>query len=246
MLGVAVERISEEIRYQLPLIPPGAGLMVRQLLPNGPAAQARMAPMDILLMWNDQWLVHPAQLQVLAECSKPGDKVTLQYLHHGTLTQTQITLAAQAATPARRAAHRPPSASGTAPADPLGALLGSDVIKQATDALAKSGIDPLAVAGMLKGADLGKLAPAGLLGSKLVLIAPDGTRREIRLSDVMQANGNFGELLKSLDLGKTDPLTLLGSKIILSAPDGSETEIHLADLLKPGGALDGLLNKTDR
>lgn len=241
MLGVAVERISDELRYQLPAIKPGAGLIVRRVMPDGPAAQAQVAPMDILLQWNDQLLVHPAQLQVLAQCAKPGDKVTLEYLHRGILTHSQVTLAAKPDAPAKPGAHHPPADPRTAPAARLAELLGGDVVKQAADALADSGIDPQAVAGMLKGAELGKLDPAILLGGKLVLIPPDGRRREIRLGDLMNANGNIGELLKGLDLGKSDPATLLGSKILLIAPDGTETEINLADLLKSGGALDALL-----
>jgi len=246
MLGVVVERISDELRYQLPLIKPGAGLIVRKLVPDGPAAQAHVEKLDILLLWNDQLLVHPAQLQVLAQASKPGDKVDLAYLHHGVLTKSQITLAAQPEAPAKRAGHHQTGDAGSNPAAQLGALLGSDVVRQAADALAQSGIDANAVAGMLKGLDLGKAEPghpepAMRLGGKIAIVAPDGTRREINLGDVMKGDGNFGELLKVLDFGNSDPAALLGSKIILIGPDGRQKEINIADLLKSGGAIDELL-----
>ena len=247
MLGVMAERISDELRYQLPVIKPGAGLIIRRLVPGGPAAQAHMEPLDILLQWNDQLLVHPAQLQVLVQCAKPGDKVDVAYLHHGVLTKTQITLAEQTQAPAKRGRFLHPGGdAATTPAARLGELLASDAVRQAADALAKSGIDANAVASLLKGADLGKLDPArldpaALLGAKIALVAPDGSRHEINLGDVMKANGNFGELLKSLDLGKSDPAALLGSKILLIGPDGRQKEINLTDLLKSGGALDDLL-----
>lgn len=251
MLGVVVERISDELRYQLPLIKPGAGLIVRKLVPDGPAAQAQVEKLDILLLWNDQLLVHPAQLQVLAQSSKPGDNVDLAYLHHGVLTKSRISLAAQPEAPAKHGGHHQTADPGTNPAAQLGALLGSDTLRQAADALAQSGIDVNAVAGMLKGLDLGKAesgnaesgkaGPAALLGGKIAIIAPDGTRREINLGDVMKANGNLGELLKGLDLGKSDPAALLGSKIILIGPDGRQKEINLAELLKSAGAIDELL-----
>ena len=246
MLGVVVERISDDLRYQLPAVKPGAGLIIRQLLPNGPAAQAHLETMDILLMWNDQSLVHPAQLQVLAHSSHPGDKVTLEYLHRGVLTKTEITLAEQAEAPAHGHTHHLPGAATDAPAAQLGALLGNDIVRQAADALAKSGIDANAVAGMLKGVELPKLDPATLRGSKLVIFAADGTRREINLGEVMKPNGNFGELLKTLDLGKGDPAAWLGSKIVLIAPDGTQKEINLAELLKTGGAIDEMLKGLGR
>ena len=136
--------------------------------------------------------------------------------------------------------------AGGAPLAELGALLGSDAVRQAADALAHSGIDANAVANMLKGADLGKLDPAkldpaALLGGKIALVAPDGSRHEINLGDLMRSNGNIGELLKGLDLGKSDPAALLGSKIFLIGPDGRQTEIDLAPMLKSAGAIGGLL-----
>lgn len=247
MLGVEVERISEELRYQLPLIKPGAGLIVRGLVPGGPAALAQVGKLDILLQWNDQLLVHPAQLQVLAQSATAGDQVDLAYLHHGVFTHAQVTLAASAAAPAKPGGHHLSAAgAGGAPLAELGALLGSDAVRQAADALAHSGIDANAVANMLKGADLGKLDPAkldpaALLGGKIALVAPDGSRHEINLGDLMRSNGNIGELLKGLDLGKSDPAALLGSKIFLIGPDGRQTEIDLAPMLKSAGAIGGLL-----
>jgi hypothetical protein len=241
-LGVVVERISDELRYQLPAIKPGAGLIVRELIPDGPAARAHVEKMDILLMWNDQMLVHPAQLQVLVQSSHPGAQVDLEFLHHGTLTKVQLVLA-ERAEPAPKDAdhHHQRGTSSATPEAMLGELLGNNLIQQATAALAESGIDPNAVAGLLKGVDLGKLDPAALLGCKAMLIGPEGSRKEIDLNAVLKSNGNLGELIKGLDLGKIDPASLLASKILLVGPDGSQKEINLADLMKSGGALNELL-----
>ena len=181
VLGVVAERIDDELRYQLPVIQAGAGLIIRQLMQDGPAAQANMAVMDILLKWNDQLLVHPAQLQVLVESSKPGDAVNLEYLHMGTLTKARITLAEK-----------------TAPDAGLGALLGRDVLKEAARAAAKSGINPNTVADILKALDFGKSDPMTWLDSKILLIRPDGTRQEIQPGDLLKKCDPLNELLKSL------------------------------------------------
>jgi hypothetical protein len=246
-LGVVVERISEELRYQLPAIKPGAGLIVRELIPDGPAARAHVEKMDILLMWNDQILVHPAQLQVLVQSSHPGAQVDLEFLHHGTLTKVQVVLAERVEPAASEAGpHHRPGGAGLTPEAMLGGALGNNLIQQASAALAGSGIDPNAVAGLLRGVDLGKLDPAALLGGKAMLIGPDGSRKEINFNDILKSNGNLGELIKSLDLGKIDPASLPGSKIVFVGPDGTQKEINLADLMQSGAALNELLKGPGR
>ncbi|MCX6876983.1 MAG: PDZ domain-containing protein [Verrucomicrobia bacterium] len=241
MLGVVVERISEDLRYQLPLIKPGAGLIVRELVKDGPAAQANLAMMDILLRWNDQLLVHPAQLQVLVQSSKPGDKVDLEYLHQGTLTKAQITLAEMTAPPATGSKHFKLGGFDITPDLTLGALQGTDILKAALNAVGKSDLDPEVIGGVLKSLDLGKLDPSPLVDSKVVFIMPDGTRKEISLGEVLKANGNLGDLLKNLDLGKLDPAALLTGKVMLVGPDGHSREINLSDVLKSSAALGDLL-----
>jgi hypothetical protein len=267
VLGVVAERIHEDLRYQLPVIKPGVGLIIRQLMHDGPAAQAKMAVRDILLKWNDQWLVHPAQLQVLVESSKPGDQVDMEYLHMGILTKTRITLAEKTGPAGHGRRHHAMDWQNHAPdAAGLAALLGSSkVLKEAARAVAKSGIhsnamtdilkgidsntiadilkgvDSNAIAGILKNMDPPKVAPAPAGGGKIVIIAPDGTRKEINIAEAMKPDDNIRDVLKALDFGKSDPLTWLNSKILWIRPDGTQHEIKLGDILKSRDPLNELL-----
>ena len=278
VLGVVTERIGEELRYQLPLIQPGAGLIIRHLMKDSPAASANMAVMDILLKWNDQLLVHPAQLQVLVESSKPGDPVDMEYLHMGTLTKARITLAEKTRPAAHGSGHHALNLQEIAPDAKLGALLGNTLLKEAAHALQKSGvdsspmtdilkgIDPNAVAGILKGVDKNAVADlikgidpnaiAGILkgldapkktaptpagGGKIVIIAADGTRKEINLGEALKPDANIGDILKTLDFEKTDPVTWLDSKILWIRPDGTQQEIQIGEMLKNIGPMKDLL-----
>jgi hypothetical protein len=92
LLGVVTDRVSAELRHQLPQLAPGAGLIVRELAPGSAAAKAGVERLDILVAWNDQMLVHPAQLQVLVENARAGDPVTLGFLHRGEMTKAVVTL----------------------------------------------------------------------------------------------------------------------------------------------------------
>lgn len=91
-LGVSVDRISDEVRARYPAIKPAVGLCVRFLVPDGPAAAAKIAVGDILLTFGEHPLVHPEQLRVLVAAAKPGDAVVLTYLHQGQPQQANITL----------------------------------------------------------------------------------------------------------------------------------------------------------
>jgi hypothetical protein len=245
-LGVVTERISDEVRHQLPMIKPGAGLIVREVMAHSPAALTNLAELDILLHWNDQMLVHPAQLQVLVASAKPGDQISLEFLHQGTLTTARVTLGARPQQPSAAS----PAPAGQ-PASPLSAMLtealqNPEVMKQAAAALAQSGIDPAMLAGALEGLDLKQLnlealAPEALRASKLVIITPDGKRQEITLADILKNGAGLDQILKQLDPGKTDPLALLGSRILVVKPDGSQQEISPAELLKNSDAILQLL-----
>ena len=232
-LGVITERISDDLRHQFPHIQPGAGLIVRELMPHSPAAEANVTKLDILVRWNDQLLVHPGQLQVLVASAKPGDQVTLEFLHQGTMAKAQATLAARPAhlLPSQEQPQSPPPATAQA------GLLSPELIQQAAAAMAKSGIDPAAIAGALQGVDLtqinlGALAPEVLRASKILILAPDGTQQEISLAETFKDGATIDQIMQKLQAAKIDPVTLLGSKIIVIKPDGSREEIVPADLLK--------------
>lgn len=229
-LGVVTERISEDLRHQLPNLKPGVGLIVREIAAHSPAARTNVEEFDILLQWNDQLLVHPAQLQVLVASAKPGDQVALEYLHRGVWTKNQITLAArpghhpqpmpnihpQAHSPAQPTHPRdlppaqaqvqpaPHAAQPTLPPALLGALQDPEFMKQAAAAIAQSGIDPAMIAGALEGLDL-----------------------------------------KHIDLGALAKEAVGASKIVIISPDGKRQELPLAGALKDGAKLDQIIKNLD-
>ena len=251
-LGVVTDRISDELRHQFPSIKPGAGLVIRELAPASPAAQCNLERFDVLLQWNDQLLVHPAQLQVLVARAKPGEQVNLALLHQGTVTQRQITLAPRPAhLPIQPQAAQPPTppqppAAGLPPGL-MGMLQNPEFMKQAADAIAQSGVDPAMIAGALEGLDLknidiAALAKEALGNSKIVLILPDGQRREIPLAESLKDGAKLDQIAKNLELDKLDPAALLGSKIQILNPDGTTLkEFSPAELMKNADAINQLL-----
>ncbi len=97
--GVVTETLPEATRHHLPILPPAAGLLVREADPVGPAAASGIGQSDILVRWNDHMLVHPAQLEVLVAAAKPGDKVTVGYLRRGKMTKADVILGVRPAAP---------------------------------------------------------------------------------------------------------------------------------------------------
>lgn len=75
-LGVMTVPLPEPLAVQLS-IPVGFGLIVGEVLPNSPAAQAGIQKFDVLRLLNDQQLVEPAQLQALVRAAGKDKEVTL-------------------------------------------------------------------------------------------------------------------------------------------------------------------------
>jgi membrane-associated protease RseP (regulator of RpoE activity) len=92
-LGVTMEPVSDELRAQLP-IEKGAGLVLRSVIPDGPAAQAGLQKNDVLVKLDDQILVNGNQLCALVLMKKDGEKVRLTYFRGGksSTTEAQIRL----------------------------------------------------------------------------------------------------------------------------------------------------------
>ena len=267
-LGVVTERISDEIRHQLPQIKPGAGLIVRQTMPASPADGAHIGKLDILLQWNDQLLVHPEQLRILVDSAKPGDTVSLTYLHQGVVAETKVQLADR---PAR--AFHPAKGIGQAP--PAGLpMVSPEMLGQAARMLGESGIDPKALGDAVKDLNLDKIDPEAVnqllkgidldaitkaltppqnapqpkpaVPAKVVIVAPDGTRTEIPLADALKPGGSPADVLSKIDLSKLEPAALLAGKLLLIQPDGTEQVINPAELLKNGEAINRLLEEFAR
>ena len=280
LFGVVTERISDELRHQLPRLHPGAGLIVREVVPGSPADQAGVETLDILLHWNHQMLVLPEQLQILVASAKPGDPASFEFLHRGVITRATVTLAPRPEQP-----HRRQLAPPTACHHPR---LSPDLMKHATAILGQSGIDPDAIGQAMTGLKLEHIDPNAIVGaldglkledidskaveralegidlgaiakalegfntpgpvpasptpaSKIVLIAPDGTRTEIPLDKALRPGGGPADALNGIDFSKLDPVTILSGKILLIQPDGTEQQINPRDLLKNAGAIDQLL-----
>ena len=98
-LGVTVDEVSDELRAQLP-IERGAGLVVRGVVPDGPAAQAGLQIHDVLVKLDDQLLVNGNQLSALVRMKKDGEKARLTYFRGGksSTTEAQIRMRDEAYT----------------------------------------------------------------------------------------------------------------------------------------------------
>jgi membrane-associated protease RseP (regulator of RpoE activity) len=81
-LGLATDPIPLERASDLNL-PPGTGLSVVQLFPDGPAAKAGLQAGDVLAKMDDQLLVNPAQLRVLVRLHKAGEAAVFQIVRRG-------------------------------------------------------------------------------------------------------------------------------------------------------------------
>lgn len=94
-LGLAADEVSEDVRAQLPL-PASAGLIVRHVTQDGPAAQAGVLKNDVLVRLDDQLLINSAQLRALIRGKKDGEKTTLSLLRKGKDLQVSAKLAKKA------------------------------------------------------------------------------------------------------------------------------------------------------
>jgi hypothetical protein len=90
-LGVGVEEASEALASQLNLAP-GVGLVVIYVTPDSPATKAGLEKNDVLVEFDHQALVHPAQLRKLVQVRKEGDTVELVFYRAGKKQSVSATL----------------------------------------------------------------------------------------------------------------------------------------------------------
>ena len=90
-LGVSTEESTEALSSQLGL-PSGAGLVVTFVASNSPAATAGLLKNDLLVSFDDQELVHPAQLRKLVQMRKTGETVKLTYYRAGKKDEATVKL----------------------------------------------------------------------------------------------------------------------------------------------------------
>lgn len=91
-LGVAANEAPEALAAQLDLSP-GSGLVVTYVAADSPAAKAGLVKNDVLVLFEDQTLVHPVQLRKLLRARQAGDSVKLTYYHAGKRQTTSVVLA---------------------------------------------------------------------------------------------------------------------------------------------------------
>jgi hypothetical protein len=75
-LGIAMMSDDATLQSQLNL-PEGVGLVVREIMPDSPAAAAGLKKYDVIYKFDDQIAVDPGQFEVLVRMHKPGDSVEL-------------------------------------------------------------------------------------------------------------------------------------------------------------------------
>ncbi|MES2708721.1 MAG: PDZ domain-containing protein [Verrucomicrobiota bacterium] len=90
-LGVSLTELRPEVRAQTAL-KEGEGLMIGLVAIGSPAAHAGLCPYDILLRFNDQWVISEKQVATLVENAGPGCEVELTLLHKGKEQRTKVSL----------------------------------------------------------------------------------------------------------------------------------------------------------
>ena len=88
---MSTSEASETLASQLDL-EPGAGLVINYVAPESPAAKAGLRKNDVLVQFEDQALVHPAQLRKLVRVRKVGDIVKLGIYRAGKRQNISVTL----------------------------------------------------------------------------------------------------------------------------------------------------------
>lgn len=97
-LGVSTTETSDALQSQLDL-EPGVGLVITYLAHDGPAAKSGLRKNDVLVRFEDQALVHPAQLRKLVRVRKGGDVVKLGFYRGGKHQTVSVTLGSTKAEP---------------------------------------------------------------------------------------------------------------------------------------------------
>ena len=90
-LGVKIARLEQAMGEQLGL-PRGVGFLVASVMEGSPAEIAGLKEHDVLLRFEDQWLINGYQLRVLLGMKQPGDSVTFHYVRKGEQASTHVVL----------------------------------------------------------------------------------------------------------------------------------------------------------
>lgn len=91
-LGVVTAEVPDILAEHLKLTD-GKGILVRSLMPDGPAAKAGISANDIILSLADQAISTPENLSDAVSEKNPSDVVTVELIHKGDFKTISVTLA---------------------------------------------------------------------------------------------------------------------------------------------------------
>ena len=132
-LGVGSSNVPGFLGKHLKL-PEGSGVLVRDLAPEGPAAKAGIQVDDVITEINGKAVGSHAEMvdQILAH--KPGDEITLKFIHEGTPGQAAVKLGERPAQPKEDEGDPENAAGGIAIPD-LGGNLPPEMQKRIKEAM---------------------------------------------------------------------------------------------------------------
>lgn len=91
-LGLQISKPDVAITAHLPSVPPGFGFVIKSIDDHGPAKQAGLQELDLLVKLGDQMLVNEAQLAALLRLSKPDDEILLSGFRAGKPFEVKLKL----------------------------------------------------------------------------------------------------------------------------------------------------------
>jgi len=118
-LGVQIQPVTEELAQALGLKEPG-GVLVADIVPNGPAAHLDIQPGDVILSAGGQPIKDGRDLPRIVAAAKPGASLRLQVLRNGESRVVEATLGAM---PDSHELADKPSEPNAAPGPRLGVYL---------------------------------------------------------------------------------------------------------------------------
>jgi len=92
-LGITPGNVPQALLDQLKqIIPPGQGVLVKNVIPDSPAARAGIRINDVLLAYGDQKLYSARQLAGLVRADRPESTVAIQVVQQGQLKTLNVVL----------------------------------------------------------------------------------------------------------------------------------------------------------
>jgi hypothetical protein len=95
-LGVVTSDVPDVLAEHLEL-KADEGIIVRSVMPDGPAAKAGITVHDVITHVGDRLINTPSDISKCIAAQKPGDKVSLEIIHKGKPGKVDVTLASRPA-----------------------------------------------------------------------------------------------------------------------------------------------------